>query len=492
MKTKEKLKVMKYRILIIAIIAIFSALPSQGQNEMDALRYSFLTPGGTARSVSMGGAFGALGGDFSSLSTNPAGIAVYRSNEFTITPSLNFAEVGSSFYGNSEEDIKYNFNVGNIGLVFAFTEPNQLKETGWLGFQIGLGINRHANYNNRRIYEGFNPESSLMTDYLQRANLESTPANPAENLDPFTTGLAWETFLLDTLNGDYFVDMENGNVLQRRETNTSGSVREIVFTLGTNYSNRLYLGATFGFPTVRFQEEYIYTEQDTENTDEFFNSLEYSETIDTRGTGFNFKLGAIFRANDMIRLGAAVHTPTFYELEDEWDTEMSSDLSFGNYEQTSPQGRHAYELNTPLRLLGSLGLVLGTRGILSFDYDYADYTQMRLRSSDYMFSSENNTIKESFQSQHNIRAGGEIRFNPVILRAGYSLHTNPYKEGINDLEKSTISAGFGIRDKNFFVDFGYFLTQYSEDFFPYSADLVQAVEYDYTYNGFMMTLGFRF
>ncbi len=480
------------RLSFIILFVLGFAQFSNAQNETDALRYSVFNPGGTARFISTGGAFGALGGDFSSLSTNPAGIAIYRSNEFTITPALNFSKVESGYYGTFADDIDYNFNVGNVGLVLAFNDPNQLKESGWMGFQLGFGLNRHMSFNNRKIYEGFNTESSLMTDYLHRvheANID--PDNPL-GFEPFTTGLAWETLLLDTTNGQFMVDMENGNVLQRRETTTSGSMREMVLTLGANYSNRLYLGATFGFPFVSFQEEYTYTEDDVNNSNDFFNSLEFRETLKTSGNGFNFKFGMIFRATDMIRVGAAVHTPTFYNLEDNWRTQMKSNLSFGNYEESSPRGQHSYELNTPLRLLGSLGLVFGTNGLLSFDYEYADYTQMRLRSSATSFSHENNIIRNSFQAQHNIRVGGEARLHPVVLRAGYAYHSNPYKSGINEMERNTLSAGLGIRDQSYFIDFGYFFTQYSEDFYPYAANLTQAVNYDYSRSGFLMTLGFRF
>lgn len=480
------------RLSFIILFVLGFAQFSNAQNETDALRYSMFNPGGTARFISTGGAFGALGGDFSSLSTNPAGIAIYRSNEFTITPALNFSRTESSYYGTFADDIDYNFNVGNVGLVLAFNDPNQLKESGWMGFQFGFGLNRHMSFNNRKIYEGFNPESSLMTDYLYRVlDAGINPADPG-GFDPFTTKLAWETLLLDTINGQFMVDMENGNVLQRRETTTSGSMREMVLTVGANYSNRLYLGATFGFPSVSFEEEYTYTEDDVNNTNQFFNSLEYRETLKTSGNGFNFKFGMIFRATDMIRLGAAVHTPTFYNLEDEWRTNMKSNLSFGNYEASSPRGRHSYELNTPLRLLGSLGLVFGTNGLLSFDYEYADYTQMRLRSSVASFSHENNIIRNSFQAQHNLRVGGEVRLDPVVLRAGYAYHSNPYLSGINEMERNTLSAGLGIRDQSYFIDFGYFFTQYSEDFYPYAANLTQAVNYDYSRSGFLMTLGFRF
>ena len=492
------------KISFIILFFFGFLLQSFAQNETDALRYSLVTPGGTARFVSMGGAFGALGGDFSTLSTNPAGIALYRSNEFTITPNLNFNKVESSFFGNMDEDIKYDFGMGNIGFVIAFAEPDQLKDEGWIGFQIGFGLNRHMNFNSRKIYEGFNTERSMMNVFLEKANMESNFNSdyPQEFLDDFTTGLAWDTWLLglDTVNNSYFIDLDD-NVLQRRITNTSGSLREMTLSLGGNYSNRLYLGATFGFPLVRFEEEYTYTEVDSENLSEEFNSLEFRENLQTTGSGFNFKIGAIFRATDMIRLGAALHTPTFYSLEDNWRTRMKSDLVINNVRETrdvsSPRLITDYELNTPLRLIGSFGLVFGTNGILSFDYEYADFTQMRLRSSETSFSHENSVIKESFQAQHNLRVGGEVRLHPVILRGGYAFSTNPYESDEYGFETSTLSAGIGLRDQSYFVDFGFFQTMYSQDFHPWyhftgERNDATVVDYDFTQSGFMMTVGFRF
>lgn len=457
-------------------------------------------PTGTARFVSTGGAFGALGGDFSTLSVNPAGIAVYRRNEFTITPNLNFSRVESSFWGERNEEINYDFALGNLGFVLAFNDPNALKETGWLGFQFGFGFNQLANFNNRRVYEGFNTQNSFTNELARKATLETnfnSPQHPSSFLDDYTTGLAWDALLLivDTINNTFFVDLPN-NVLQSRVTTSSGSIRELNFSFGANYSNRLYLGATLGVPFLRFDEEYTFTERNSQNIESEFRSMEFSESLTTSGTGVNFKVGAIYRISDMVRVGAALHTPTFFTLEDRWRTRIKSNLeSFAPQDFRSPRLIYEYDLNTPLRMIGSLGLVFGTSGLLSLDYEYVDFTQMRLRSSGDLFTEENRAIQNNFQPQHIIRAGGEYRLNPIILRAGYAMHTNPYNESINTLEKTTISGGIGIRERNYFVDFGYFLTQYSEDFFPYynfTGSRESVVGYDFLRQGFMMTVGFRF
>ncbi len=487
------------RLSFIVIFFALLTIHAKAQSELDALRFSMISPGGTARFISTGGAFGALGGDFSTLSTNPAGIAIYRGSEFTITPSLNYTNVQSDFMGIQQEDIKYSFNLSNIGFVFAFNDPNALKESGWIGFQFGLGLNNLVNFNNRRTYEGFNTQNSLMSVFLDKANNQANfnAAYPEDYLDDFTTGLAWDTWLLalDTLNNTFFIDMPD-NVMQRRVTNTSGSVRELNLSFGANYSNRLYLGASLGLPFVNFEEEYTFYEENSQNIDSELRSLEYGENLNTTGMGVNFKFGAIFRASDMIRLGAAVHTPTFYTLEDEWRTHMKSDLvSFGQKESRSPVSLFQYELNTPLKLIGSLGLVFGTQGLLSAEYEYADYTEMRLRSSDDPFTNENKKIQSNFQAQHNLKFGGELRFNPIVLRAGYAMHSNPYQDNINVLEKTTISGGIGIRERGYFVDFGYFISQYSEDFHQYyniDQTRTPVVNYDYAQQGFLMTVGFRF
>jgi hypothetical protein len=508
---------MKRLMLVLSAMFLLISHNSNAQNETDALRYSMVGPGGTARSVGMGGAFGALGGDFTSLSINPAGIGIYRKSEFTITPGFSLGKVASSYYGTSEEDFKYNVNLSNLGFVLAFNTPGQSTEPGWRGFQIGFGVNQLANFNNRKVYEGDNYESSFLTQMLNEAFDVGNP----DQFDPFTTALAFGTYLIDTMGGEFYFDeyLDAGNVIQRGEFNNSGSVREMVLSFGANYNDRFYMGATLGFTRVRFEQNLIYREEDNIYFDvnandwlnnPYFDYMEFTDNLTTTGNGFNLKLGAIYRASDMIRLGAAVHTPTFYNLKDHNQTKLEVRhwpvlMAGMDVDQAKSDIRlFNYELNTPMRLIGSLGLIFGTNGLLSFDYEYADFTQMRMRSNIYSFTQENRSINNNFTAQHNLRAGGEIRLNPIILRAGYAISTSPYAqrdgeilptERINDNDyavKSTISAGIGLREQNFFIDFGYYLSRYSEDYYPYSSNLTLPVNFDYRRSGFLMTVGLRF
>lgn len=477
--------------LIAVILLGFSA---SAQNELDALRFSMTNPGSTARFVGMGGAFGALGGDFSTLSLNPAGLGIYRSSEFTLTPALSYQQVTSTHFGNTEEDMKYNFNLNNAGLVFAIPLGKGNENPGWKYFNLGFGLNRHNNFNTRWMAEGFNNQNSLMTSMLERAIQQGS----VDNLDDFSTGLAWDTYLLDMFDGQFFVDMPEGNVMQRMEANTSGSMREFVLSAGANYNDVLYVGATVGIPSVRFEQEVVYRETDPQGFNDVFNALTYTNWHETTGNGFNVKVGAIVRLFDVLRLGGAVHTPTFYKLEDRYRSSMRSDLNL-DYDTrlaTSPNGLFDYELNTPLKAIGSVGLVLGEAGILSMDYEYVDYTSARLRSRDYSFSDENRAIRNNFNSQHNIRLGGEIRLSPVSLRAGYAYYSNPYRESIDDAQRSVLSAGFGIRDRRYFLDFAYAYSFYSEAYEPYVVEWYTPssplVSRDFSASTFRVTLGWRF
>ncbi len=477
------------RLVITLIIGLLAIPFVSAQNETDALRYSRLIPGGTARFASTGSAFGALGGDFSSLSLNPAGIAIYRGSEFTISPSLNYSQVDTRYFNTLMDDMKYDLTLGNVGVVFAFPVSNR-EEGGWQFINMGFGINRHNNFNDRWIAQGFNNNSSLMTSMMEQANREGS----VENLSDFSTGLAWDTWLLGEDDDGFFVDMPDGMVKQRQETDVSGSMREFVLSMGANYNDRVYIGATFGFPSVRYKEESRYTEEDSENRSAIFNSLAYTTNLKTEGNGYNFKVGAIVRVTDMIRLGGAFHSPTFLDLSDRYSATMRSDLNldYDAQSSSSPEGRFDYELNTPLKAMGSLGLVFGTRGLVSIDYEFTDYSDARLRSPDYSFMEENNTIRDSFTAQHGIRLGGELRFHPVILRAGYGHYTSPYVSGVNDGQRSLISGGIGLREQSYFIDFSYTHSFYEEDYYLYQLDGLAPVEREFSANNFRVTFGWRF
>jgi len=100
---------------LFSLILISLSLTAIAQTDIDALNYSRWTSGATARSLAVGGAFGALGGDISTMNTNPAGLGVFRASEIALTPAFNLANVSADFNGNTvdTDKNKFRFAIGN-------------------------------------------------------------------------------------------------------------------------------------------------------------------------------------------------------------------------------------------------------------------------------------------------------------------------------------------------------------------------------------------
>jgi hypothetical protein len=479
--------------LFFTIIIILTAITtSVAQNEIDALRYSQLYYGGTARSTAIGGAFGALGADFSSLSLNPAGIGLYKISEFTFTPSFYIGRTSSKILDAPQrEDYKYNFNMGNIGFVYTFFKRgNYATGNGWKAAQFGFGINRLNNFNNRMIMEGYNTTSSLMNQFVNNAN-----GTKPSNLNDFESRLAYDAYLINPIgDSSSYTSIVNGDVTQRKTVSSNGSINEVVMSLGGNYSDKLYIGATLGFPFIRYFETSTYKEIDRDNKITNFNSFTLYDDLTTTGAGINFKFGMIYRPVDLIRLGIAFHTPTYYySMQDEYSRRIESDLGvLGKPKASSPQGLYDYELTTPMRVIGSMAFVIGEFGLVSADYEFLDFAEARLRSDNYDFYSENNNIQGKYTSASNIRLGTEWRLDPLTFRAGYGMYGSPFTSGVNDGERRVISFGMGFRDKQFFMDMAYSYSKQTEDYYFYDPTLVKPVKNEMKGHNIMMTIGFKY
>lgn len=483
---------MKNIILAFSLL-IISSFSMQAQNEVDALRYSKTTLGGTARYISMGGAFGALGADFSTLSSNPAGIGLYKKSEFTISPSYYIGGTKSEYYGKNLNDNQHNFNLGNVGIIVS----NETGSSVIKNFQFGFGLNRTNNFNNRMLIEGFNNSNSIVDTYVDDAN-----GIYYDELYyyPYDLELAWQTFIIDTIPGSenqYFGAVPpGGGVLQRKDINSWGSMNELVFSLGANIGDRVYLGGTFGFPFIRYFEESNYVEQDEYNSIYDFRNLLLTENLRTVGSGFNMKFGMIVRATNWLRLGGAIHSPTWYNnMNDNWWSELSAEYDNGDYyTQQSPNGTFNYELETPWKAVGSAAFILGRFLLISAEYEYIDYTSAKLRARDYNFYDENTAIREKYAITQNIKLGSEFRIKHFALRAGYSIFGSPFVNGINDGETTHYSGGFGFRDKNYFIDFAYVHSISNEDYYLYGSEnvVVEPVKNQHFANNFVVTIGFRY
>jgi len=477
---------MKRNILIISIL-ICTASGLLAQNEQDALRYSYLQTGGTTRSMSMGGAFGAVGGDFASMAINPAGLGIYRKGEFAFTPDFTSYSSQASYLGSSMSDNGYKMGFSHFGFVIPLTFPDE--SSGIRGVSFAVGYNKLKDYGQNITMKGVNTSNSLVDEFVYTAN-------QGGEWDPFADGLAWETYLIDfdSAAGVYFSDFDGSSYgqTQKRSVTTRGSLGEFDFSLGANLSDKLFLGATMGVQKASYMETWVHSETDPTDVINFFNGFKYSNTLTTSGTGVNFKLGILAKPVEFIRVGASIQTPTVLRFSDDFRASMETDLNDGQpVHEWDASGDYNYEVTTPLRATGSLAFVYKQFGLISFDYEFVDYTAARLASTDYDFFDENEAINERFRSTSNIRLGGEFHLGKYYLRGGYALYGNPYADGEPNAGKglSVVSGGVGYRDNSMTIDFGLSRSGWQQEYFLYGEN---SANIENLMTRFSTTIGFRF
>ena len=458
---------MKKIVYTISILLITCG--AFAQDLTDALRYSNNHISGTARSAAMGNAFGALGGDFSSLSINPAGAAVYRSGEFTITPSFGKTSIDGTYLGNKASDSKYNMGINNLGYVTTFN-TGETSESGLVSISVGFGFNKLASFSMNSLAEGANAESSLLGYFTNNAN------NPKVGFSDFYEQLAWDTDLLlyDNNNKEYFNDItDNGNGQSvRKSIDRRGYINEYVFSAAANFNHKFYVGATLGVQDVYFKENANIYEWDAENNIPYFNDFNFDTNLKITGTGFNVKIGAIYKPIDQLRFGIAFHTPTFYKFNEVYDHYMKSSITYSDgvteNTQATPdrQGEYSYEIETPFRTILSGAYIIGKSGLISVDYEIVDHSTSKLKNgSDGNYVLENTIISRAYKTTGNLHIGGEYRVNKNFsLRAGYENFPSASKSSYinnNNLKiinpnsnssYSTISGGFGFKQGNVFFD----------------------------------------
>ena len=449
----------------IIIMCIFGVASAQGDYE--AFTFSQADYLGTARFMGAGGAFGATGGDFSALSTNPASIGLYKRYEVSFTPmSLNFGYSDSYYYGNKSSTRKFKYTLPQAGIVMSH---NIHRDNEWKSWQFGFGYNRIMDYNNK-FRANAQVNNTLMDMVLNHVNGTSYGNLTGDGY------LFWNSWLIDTLSGtdnQYYSRFSNHKINQRAIVTRSGAIDEMVFSFGGNYGDKLYFGATVGFPFLDFKEITTYSEAPAEGGD-LYGINDYTLYSEQRnsGTGVNLKVGILYQPADFVRIGAAFHTPTYYwKIKDNFYRSMTTHYSNGNSNEDSYSNYNSFTLTTPLKFNVDATFLIAKRAFISAEYEFQDYGMASLYEDNYDYVMENDAIREKFGISHSVRVGGEVNISQgFALRAGYRLKTTPYK--MTDAPYNTthfISAGLGFRGKVMFADLAYVLRLNKDSYWLYDA-----------------------
>lgn len=477
-------------LLFLSLLFPFSLI---AQNEVDALRYSQLFFGGSARYMSLAGSMNAVGGDPSCASVNPAGLARLTYTDLSGSFSFSTANTSSLFNSTTRDDYRFAFNVGNAGIVGAF--PGN-ENSDWKMVQFGITYQRLAYFSNSFVVEG-NNNSSLLDVFAGQSN-GIYEANLLDEL-PFSGGLAYWTYAIDpdTITGTtYTTQIPGSNVRQIRNVLKKGGLSELAISLSGNYMDHLYLGATLGIPFVRYTEGFSHEEYVLDSS-LALNNYQYKFDLNTRGTGINLKVGAIYLPADWLRIGVALHSPSSIGLTDTWSAEMSTSFRNGmNYMEASVPGIYNYRLKTPGRAIGSIGVIIGKLGLLSGEIEHVNYGNSILKPKLFdsgSFEPENNTIKEIYTKALNFRFGSEWRIKKFSIRGGYALYGSPYKSGQSIAKNSRqfITAGLGYRGKTGYIDVAFVRSVWQEDYYFYNPAITAPALIDQRFGNVFISVGAR-
>jgi hypothetical protein len=494
------------KFLFISIL--FISAKAMAQVPEDAVRYSWYPQNGTARTLAIGGAIGSLGGDITAMFVNPAGIGFFRTSEASITPGFLLNNVKAGYRGTSVKETKNVFTLGPSGVVFGFGD----KENNNVTSSIAIGFTQNASFNNITHYKGLNNYSSFSEQFveefvkLNKGGLSIDDVLNQNSAAPYTAAPALYTYLIDTatIGGSLIVKgapeyiLDAGQALMQEMTKTTkGGLYELGFSFARNQNDKFLYGGTIGIPIVSYESNTLFSETDTSsNTANHFGSFTYNDNYTTKGAGINAKIGIIYKPREYIRLGLAVHTPSYMTLTDSRRATLVTNVEnpVKTFDVTSDlftngeRGQSRYMQTSPWRAILSGSYVFREvedvtkqRGFISADLEYVNHKGSRFSSQNEETTNDekayykqlNGVIKDIYKGNINFKIGGELKFNTIMARLGFGYYGSPYKDAPSKANKMTGSAGLGYRNKGFFIDLTY-VQLISNDFdVPYRLESAQ-------------------
>ncbi len=473
---------------IFIIILILSVQFSFAQVAEDALMLSRWHYEGNARVTAMGGAFTALGGNLSSASINPAGLGLYRSNDFSFSLAGSLNSTTGTYLTANSDALNYRTIMPNMGIAMSSPNIDNLEsDEGPKSWTFAIGYNQLYNYN--RSYDfNANNETDSYLDYVG-TNLNNG------NFDQYEIFNSSGLVFYDSTSGDYVHDYNYPTnaygTRQQKSITETGSIGEYFISGAANYGDNFYFGATVGIQSVYLKRNFgIFEDPNNEQIE--LNWFDYSETLISQGIGINAKIGFIYAPIYWAKIGASFHTPTVYKLTD--DKVENIQASFKTYSDAdiSTTIYYAdYEILSPMRVNAGASFLILRRALLSVDYEYVDHSLAQINSSSYAFTTENQNIEDWYQPTHMVKVGGEYKISIFSIRAGGFYGTSPFQSELANKDNTRMgySGGLGLRSGSYYFDFAF--SQMTEDFKSAFYNN-QLGEVDSKKSMFLATIGFRF
>ena len=474
---------MKFKLNIFLISILTSCSIIYSQNISDALNYADNSYQGTARFNSMSGAFGALGGDLSSIAVNPAGSAILNSGHFSLSFGSDNKSGQASLINSSNNFDKNNFTLNQIGGVINF--ENLDGNNKWKKISIGVSYNQTKNNfkefsvfsvsNNNSIDSYFlNNAEGLRLDQISAFENESITDAYVDIGNVYGYAhqqafLGYESFIIDPFefddnNSSYYSNVPSGNFNQNYTSISRGYNGKLSFNVGFQYDDNLYFGVNLNSHFIDYDNYTILNETNNNGDSGQFrvNGIYFENRLSTFGEGFSAQFGLIAKASEVIRFGFTYDTPTWYTISEETSQYLETSIVDEDDNLslliTNPNAINIYEdytLKLPSKVNASTALVFKNFGLFSFDYSRRNYSSIKFKpQNDIHFSDLNQQISLRLKDVNTYRFGAEILADRLSFRGGYMIEDSPYSsstvsefENIDDsLDGFSLGVGYKLND----------------------------------------------
>lgn len=498
-------KILSTLLIVTCTINIYA------QDMFNAIRYNQSNMFINARSMAVGNSFGALGANSISTLINPAGLALYRSNEFTFSGIFDYSGVESQYLQKNNLEERFGFNINNLSLtsIQNIKQFGQEVKDGWRSYSFNVSLNRTNSFNRNMLFAGVNTNNSIndrFAEDMSRVYFNNLP------YDYSSYGyMAYEAYLIepnyeidennDTLVTGFrpYINPNERNIEQRQSLKSRGSAYDLNIAFAGNYSDKIFIGATMGLPVLNYSETTSYQEFNN-NPSDSFKSLALNQKLNENGVGIYLAAGIIVKPIRFLRLGLSIKSPTFYSMKRDFTTTLSTETEFGNYKIEPATVSNSYTQRTAMQATFSAAVIIKKNSFISVDYNINNASKFYYGSSnsnlDYF--DINQDIKNGLKATQQLRIGAEYMYTNLAFRLGYIYTSSPVENGYvpsNDMYiNNAISGGIGYRINNFYLDVAYQQSQYSSYFQPYglSYQEVEGANSTTTNGNFMVTAGFTF
>lgn len=455
----------KITFVFSLFISLFTHAQILDYNDLGILLATENTQG-TARTMALKNAFGALGGNLSAIAINPAGAAVYNYSTVSFTLGSTKNKTQADFYDTRTSTKDKHVSLSQVGGLLLFNKAKYDASSKWKKVSVSATMNTIHNFNNTWFSEGLT--------------------------QPTWTVNADESIQYTRVNSQKYTNIKKGSL-----TSTN-------FTMAAQYGKSLFIGASFNSYNVEYTED---SKREEVSSDGLGNSVDAFESFwqEVNGDGYSFSAGFIFKPIRSVRLGLSYTSPVWYELteasnmfaEDEDDfighyNIIYSDEEDAYYNSNIKIQTYDYLLKTPSKATASIAFVLGKRGLISAELSTKNYKGIRLGSGT-VFEAENNYFKEHLKNTYQFNLGTEWRFKKLSLRGGYSYEQTPYANFIETDNIRGYALGLGYNFGNYIIDLTY---DYKEntDYFNFYPDVagIAGAELFKSNSKLLATLAFKF